>query len=108
MAEVIECDFGKGPRESARALAKLLNLIEAQDADLLANPKKYFDWAASEICTLRQGIRAAASALNIRLNWETDEPMTPSRETVVLTKDEYDRLKHCELLVRRLEKQIAP
>ncbi len=50
---VIQHDFGKEERESARRFARLVGLVEERNQDILANPIKYLDQAHDEIVRLR-------------------------------------------------------
>lgn len=104
MDEVIEHDFGKERIEAARRMARLIGLIEQREADILADPVKFFDLASDKICQLREGINNARDALRQPFCWEISEAeeLRPGAKTIVVDEADYKRLRACADLVLRL------
>lgn len=104
MAEVIAHDFGKERTESARRMARLIGLIEQREADILADPVKFFNLASDKICQLREGIDNARNALRQPFCWEISEAeaLRPCAKTIVVDEAEFNRLRACADLVLRL------
>jgi hypothetical protein len=107
MGEIIRREFGKEERDFARKLARLLDLAEQQEAEILANPMKYWRLAADKIFRLQRQVLAAQEALRPRLLSYKMEPaqLAPHiLETVVVPKDRWER--QCEAL--RILEAINP
>lgn len=89
-------DFGKGHRESARKLAGLLKLVTDLDADMLRDPKRYFDMAGEEIVRLRRLIEAAREAGQRPFNFSpivSTEPSPMPFDTIYVDRAEFERLR---------------
>lgn len=100
---VTPIDFGKDRREAARTFSRLMGLVEAHEAAVLADPVKYLDMAGKEIGRLRHGIREARDALRRTVNiaprqTEVYEPI----RTVNVSADEYERLKRAANIITAL------
>lgn len=85
-------------------LGRLLGIAEAMDADMLANPKKYYDRAVTEIIRLRTVLEEANEALRVPLHdvWSPPPDVPPPFEpmqVVSVMKDEWERLKRVERIV---------
>lgn len=46
---VVPVDFGKEARESARAFARLMKIVDTNEAAILANPGRYLDMASKRL-----------------------------------------------------------
>lgn len=100
---VIEADFGRSARESARKFARLSRLIEEREADILRDPVKYLDLASAEILRLRRAMEYSLSALDPPpVTWDAEAAVQPLR-TVVVVRDDWERMREC---VRRLQADI--
>ena len=54
MGDVIRRDFGKEDREAARAFARLMNIAEEIESDILNNPGKYLAMASARLAEAEQ------------------------------------------------------
>jgi hypothetical protein len=91
---VIEWDFGKKDREAVRSFARLMNLVESHDREILADPIKYITMCGVEVERLTGLIESMKAALRpnmatILSQVELACPELP--ETIRVTKSEYDR-----------------
>jgi hypothetical protein len=95
-------DFGKEQREAARKLGRLLNLVEQQEANIIADPVKYWRMAGEEISRLRLVLEEAHDALRSPVDlWREPEPVYRPTETVTVVKSEHERLRACAAIVER-------
>lgn len=105
MAEIIKHDFGKKGRETARKLAKLLDMLDEHEQDILDHPIKYFRRASQEIVRLRKEyydiweIVALATAVNFS---PSIEPLSPWDNEIRVRKDEYLALKEAYKRVAKM------
>ena len=100
-SNVVPVDFGKEDREAAARFARLFDMVQARNADILANPKKYLDQASEEICRLRRFIEEARDALRIEIDLSPyPTEVTFARvETIVVDPDEWRRHKRAAALL---------
>lgn len=99
---VTEVDFGAKDRIAARRLSRLLSLVEAHEAAILDDPKKYFDMASDEIERLRAKFRAMEDALRppmVCFVRKHDPISFQPMNTLVVRRDEYERLKAAAALI---------
>lgn len=90
---VIEVEFGKKQRETIRAFARLLGLVEDYEADVQANPAKYIAMAREEIAWMRRRIEDAREVARRPVRAiAADEPIGPLK-TVVVPADEWEALQ---------------
>jgi hypothetical protein len=100
MEKVVAVDFGKEQRESARRLARLLDLVVGRDEEMLANPKKYWDRAVDEIIRLRTQIETAREALRQPLSFELEaQNHCPVLDTLTVPRDRWEALKRAEAVI---------
>lgn len=88
--------------EGARMMAKLLGMVEAQEADIIANPVKYWKIAAQEIGRLRDAIRDAQDARRIPIDLSSPEdrgPPTLGNPPITVHREDWDALKRMERVV---------
>lgn len=90
MGEVISQDFGKEDREHAKRLARLLNLVAERDADLLANPGKYFAMACDRLAESEQFFRSLQEVLWSRRPVTMEPASLRYTEIEVMTVDRRD------------------
>jgi hypothetical protein len=106
MGEIVEHDFGKDDREHARRFARLLNLAERAETDILADPVKHIQLAAHLLAEKEDLINRLRDAL--RIPWMVDmakpmadEPPDLHRpETVVIDRRDYEALQTIKGLLR--------
>jgi hypothetical protein len=99
---VIRVAFGKETREAGRALSRLLGIVEAQEAELLSDPRRLFALAQSAIAQRDRIIREAQDALRPRLSARYEDPAQfRPIETVNVMADEYRRLKAAAEIIQR-------
>lgn len=100
--EVVEIDFGKGDRDGSRMLARFFGLAGDQEADLLANPRKYYAQAVDEILRLQTILRNAEEALHgpaSAHHFDSTVKRTLPR-TITVPAEEWRRLKEVERHIR--------
>ena len=107
MADVIAHDFGKERTEAARMMARLLGLLDKREADILADPVKFFNQAGERIGQMQQGIKDARDALRIKLDYEPSDDHKIIGSLYV-PADEWERLQACAAIVRDLAKRFTP
>ncbi|PHR91084.1 MAG: hypothetical protein COA69_13610 [Robiginitomaculum sp.] len=94
---IINKDFGKTDRESARKLRELLGIIEAFEADMIANPVKYFNLARQEIESLQRKLLALKVAAWPRFDEQFIEPDAACEpepiKTVRIQQEDYNCLQ---------------
>lgn len=93
---IVHADFGKAANESARRLARLLDLAEKQERALLADPKPFLDRAHDEIVRLRRVLREAQDALHAPVIYAPGSDAAPRYErmaTVTVPQDQWQRWK---------------
>jgi len=91
---VIEHDFGKRNKDTARRLTKLLTLEAQHEANVLANPLAYLEAAEERFNQLEMALTEANNAALY------DPPNhEPTGEKVEVDKDEYERLLRCKALL---------
>lgn len=110
---VVAVDFGKAQREAARRLARLLKLLEDRDAEMIADPVKFFEMASDKIVELEYFIRsleevyAEATSLDPVAAVSTEPPTMNDIRTIVIDRREYDALKLIEHMLRDRPGSIA-
>jgi len=81
LTDVITVEFGKEDREHVRRFSRLMGIVEAHEADVLADPIKHLRMAAEYIALMRRQIEdakdAERSAHTVKLI-TGDEPIKPS------------------------------
>jgi hypothetical protein len=97
-------DFGKERREMARMLGRLLDRVEARDADIIANPVKYWKQAAEKIAALQRFVEELDDALRIPLDpvdldWNATPTLRP--QGVMVPREDWDRWRRMEARFRR-------
>lgn len=113
MAEnVIPVDFGREQNDYSRRLSRLLKLADDHAEAVRADPVAFLRRAGDEIIRQREEMRALFETMFPLM------PFAPSEEelghfipmqTVVIPREDYDRLKACEELVRGWEqKRLVP
>lgn len=102
MADVIPHDFGKEHREAARSYARLVGILEDRAEAFIGNPSAFFADAGDRITALRLVLEEAERALRPGpVQWVRDEDqIANTMDTVVVRKDEYERLRKCAAIVR--------
>jgi len=91
---VIEHDFGKRKKDTARRVTKLLTLEAQHEANVLANPMAYLEAAEERINRMEMALTEANNAALY------DPPNHVSTgEKIEVDKDEYDRLLRCKALL---------
>jgi len=91
---VIEHDFGKKKKDTARRVTKLLTLEAQHEANVLANPMAYLEAAEERINQMEMAMTEANNAAIY------DPPNHVSTgEKIEVDKDEYDRLLRCKALL---------
>lgn len=100
---VVAVDFGKEAVESARKLKRLLGMVAERDAEMLRDPKTFFDLATDEIIRLRQILEAAEEALRMPPpRWDCAQPPTlEPLDTLVVDRAEHERLRAAARIVQR-------
>lgn len=99
---VIRVTFGKEAREAGRALSRLLGMVEAQEAELVNDPRRLFALAQTAIAQRDRIIREAQDALRPRLSAHYQEPVRfRPIETVSVMADEYRRLRAAAEIIQR-------
>lgn len=102
MADVIPHDFGKEHRETARSYARLVGILEDRAEAFIGNPSAFFADAGDRITALRLALKDAERALRpgpVQLVRDSDL-IAPTMDTVVVCRDEYERLCKCAAIVR--------
>lgn len=103
-SEPIAVDFGKERREASRILARLLGIIEAQEAELLADPLRLFKLATNEIGRLQRVLHDARGALAPSFSFGlAEDAARPSFDVIRVPRDEWDRLRACAAVIRRID-----
>jgi hypothetical protein len=98
---VIKHEFGKKKCQSARRLRTLLSLDALHEANVLANPVPYLERASERIFQLEKILFEAAQATE-------PVPGQPlSRETVQVSKAEYQRLLNCRAIIEQALADLA-
>ena len=90
---VVEHDFGKKARRTARRFRQLLSLDALHEANVRANPVPYLERASERIYQLEKALFEAAAAA---------QPPTgrlPSAETIEVDKADYERLLDCRSII---------
>ncbi len=99
---IIQHDFGKERRETARQFRRLLNLDALHEANVLANPVPYLERASERIFQLEKALFEAAAAARPA----TEGPAAP--EMIQVEKAEYERLLHCRAIVEQMLADMIP
>lgn len=100
--KLVHVDFGKERVEAARMMTRLLGMVEAQEADIIANPVKYWKIAAEEISRLRTAIRDAQDARRIPLDLSPPDERGPPAigpAPLMVPREQWDALKRMEAVV---------
>jgi hemerythrin-like domain-containing protein len=85
---VIKHDFGLAQRQIERRFRTLLDLDAMHEANVRANPVPYLERASEHIFQLEKALFEAVQAAAPG----AEESAT---ETVVISRSEYQRLRHC-------------
>jgi len=108
---VVPVNFGKDYNDAARALARLMGVVEEHHKRVLADPVAFIKLAHEEIAKLRRMMIEAIDALrDPRLSHSIvagDVP--PTLETfrdIRLPLSQYEALKRCEAIVRGFERVL--
>lgn len=96
---VIEHDFGKERRETARAFNERVGLERRHEAKVLENPLPYLERAGERIFRLEAALTDAAAAAREPLGESSAEAPPADRETVTIDKAEYERLLRCRAII---------
>lgn len=90
---IIRYDFGKKRRDVARGFRKRVNLDEAHESRVLANPLPYLERAEQRLFELEEALRGAAQALTPQASDDD------GNDTVVLSRSEHDRLLAAKAII---------
>lgn len=105
MSENVErVDFGKEKRELARMMGRLLGFVEQRDADIIADPVKYWKMAMEQASAFKRHIEDVEEALRypceVMVTDAAPELVRPEMP-VMVTREDYDRMRRVEAVVRR-------
>lgn len=101
---VTEVNFGKAQREVAREFARLFGIVEAMEADILANPVEHLRVAMDRMAALQGGIRRAQEALLPPLALEpAGEVHYEPFRTLVVDQAQWERAQACIAIIESLE-----
>ncbi len=102
---IIEHDFGKEKRQTARRFRTLLTLDALHEANVRANPVPYLERASERIYQLEKTLFEAAQAAKPPLDKPPlDKPPSgerPSPQTIEVDRAEYQRLLDCRSIVEK-------
>lgn len=102
MGDVIEQDFGKKHREQAKMLARLLDMCEEREQEILKNPLPALSEASRRVCQYRSLLVEIDNALNPMpvfsplgdTTWTTQ-----TLRTVMVTGEEYDAIQKIKAIL---------
>lgn len=100
---VISVDFGREYNEAARRLGRLMGLVEKRQAELQKDPTGFLDAAYEQMRQLRGEMEAVSETmfppLPLTFASPEREPAFHPLETVVVTREDYGRMKRAEAIV---------
>lgn len=101
MSQVVEVNFGKEGREASRKLARLLGLIEQQEAAILADPVHYVKQAGANLARLQASIREMREVLKEDMDCSINAPslLYTQPTSIMIRLDEYKRWKKLEQIL---------
>jgi hypothetical protein len=98
---VIEHDFGLRQRELERRFRQRLRLDALHEANIRANPLPYLERASERIFQLERALFEAAQAA------APSDGSSPSAETLVVNKADFERLTTCRAIVEKAFGEFA-
>ena len=106
---IINHDFGKQDRKTVQRFARLLKIVEEQEADILKDPIKHLRIAGDEIARCHLFIRDLIDLTHRPVSdWLRRDIRPPFDDTVRMLKSEYDRLKAVESKLAEWDKPTRP
>lgn len=104
MSENVEkVDFGKEKREVARMMGRLLGIVEQRDADIIADPVKYWKMVMAQAGAFKRHIDEIEEAGRYPLLdcMVSDGTPTLMPRPVMVGRADFDRWRAMEEVIRR-------
>jgi hypothetical protein len=99
--KVIERDFGKKARQTARNFRERLSLDALHEANIKSNPVPYLERASERIFQLEKALFEAVHV------FDSGEDALSPRETLQVDRGEYERLLRCRAIVEKALAELA-
>jgi hypothetical protein len=98
---VVPVDFGKDRNEHERHLARLLGMVDEHHAAIRNDPVQFLKAAEQEIVAMRMEMERLQDTMFQRFDLTpfSEPPQDIRFETVMVTREDYDRFKACEAIV---------
>lgn len=99
-------------RTTGERLEALMGMLARHYDDIAADPAKWAHMIGEEFRRMDEGMRAAEDALiepfrHLCSAASLHEPISPSSfETIYVTKEDYDRWRKCEDIIRNWHKDV--